>query len=214
MAEIAWQVMDDAADVSRGLAQLGVQSLEGMFDRAYMQTPDLSGLRNARVASQSIISVLRSQYEQILFNALRSAERDARLTGLATRESTLGIVSDAQDAFQHYFAGIATGFARRFRARLITAGQMNTKRIGPLTRNGRSVTSEDWAYLSARKAVIDCVNLARLDDLKSQGKSSFTIVNRNPEHEDWGLIFSIEAYPDMEVEHFHPRTYSLVGEGA
>lgn len=194
-----FQNFDGLAEKVSKTMELFVYSMDGYLEKTMREHPNYSGLNRihsfAEVVSKEILSSISWMPKEFGF-------------AFSDDSSYQFFVDSVNRQLQE----IKFFYVKRFRDILLSrAWKTNTGSQDPrvLTRNARSISVTNWAYLSARKAVIDTYNDNQIQQLLSSGHTKFKL--RTPEGE-LEEIFDIQDYPSVKDTMLHPRSNLVVGE--
>ncbi|QNK01669.1 hypothetical protein [Dyella telluris] len=202
-------------------------TLDGALETHFHRSPSLLGYRAFQNVLPSVLTSARIMAESSLMHFgsqmvefLSAAKGDDALAGQATRQPLAESVPLVGNSIQHHFGQVAQIYQRKFRymvaSRQGTAVPLSTD-LRTLNRAGQSMTSQNFVYLTMRKAALDLFNEVQMNLLRLDGHETAQIVTLSADSENNGrqiaLVDGLElpTYLDLADEVFHPRSTAVVG---
>lgn len=212
----AIDVIDQTAlEIARSL-DIVVYAVDGLFEKYVRENPTTQGLGQFyRAAGQIMVQALDTTMTKMTaaYTSLeRTLSASERIQFEALDDSELRY-GEARESFWGAFQQVRAQYVKRMRE-IIAAHAFGTDTFNAnpkvMSRNGRRWNFSDYAYLTARRILIDRYNEAKISYIVSIGATGFYMDTNNEELAK--QVFSVSNYPDIAAEFFHPRTSNLVGD--
>ncbi len=202
-----WNVFEAYAKQVEALFELYGYSLDGLLEENLRDRPNNWGL--SYFVGQG--ANLQFSTARGIETVMRSAHADLRLFADTSTESTLGLFLRST---QNQLGNLMLSYGKRFRDVLVArAWEHYAKSSDPrvTTRAGRAVLAKEWGYLSARKALIDSYNEAKITEIMNQGATRFYVFHEDINDSRDQEIFEVRDYPEIKDVIFHPRSNLIIG---
>lgn len=214
MSEIV-KILDRVANTTTADLMVAVSAIEGVYASSYRLNPSVRGLSEFMRESEAIPTMagrLLVQGSRDLGEQLKAAGETLRLN-----DQAFGYATEQLSASLQQLRLIA---ARRFRAALVSRSSIAPALSGSLkvmNRAGASFNAKGLIFLTTRKAMLDSINEAIIEQLLAEGESIAFVRHVDPDHSIHGAPVLIDgektglpSYSEIVDKWFHPRASAIL----
>lgn len=208
-------IMDTHAEAIARSLDIVVYSLEGLYEKYARDNPTPQGIREFFALSSGVVRDAQEQSMAKLhqaIDALHASLSDSERDHVALLSSHVNELGEASEAFGAFLTQAKLSFCKRLRDIVLAqAFGTDTYKANPriMTRTGRTWNFTEYAYLTARAAMVEWYNGAKIAYIAGTGATEFTLLTDDPDLIE--STYKVADYPMLAGELFHPRTSKLVG---